>query len=223
MADAKNIIALALSVIILAFVVENIPAIKNNIGDVLSGVSLSPITYGSGFSSFPVKLDAGLLTPYFSMEFDDVESITADSSNASIAFDDRQITISPSSLKEMTVRSYSGKLSYYANERSIGFDGAAKGIVSDAVKINSERKVKILGTLTSDSARLTNVVGGTIAINKATGSLVYNTTNSVSLLGDEVKISKFTGKISIGSYGVVLEGNAGRIEVRGAGKTVTYG
>lgn len=222
MADAKNILAIAISVVILAVVVENIPTIKNNIGDVLSGVSLSSITYGTA-SSFPVKLDAGLLTPSFSMSFENVESVKANSKNVSIIFDDRQISINPPSLENMALESYSGKLTYNVNEKSIGFDGAAKGVISDSATIKSERRVKILGNMTSGSAKLTKITGGTITISKASGSILYNTTNSLSLLGDDIKISKFNGEISIGSYGIVLEGNAGRIEVKGDGKTISYG
>lgn len=223
MADAKNILAIAISVVILAFVVENIPTIKNNIGDVLSGVSLSSVTYGTASSSFPVKLDVGLLTPSFSMSFENVESVKANSKNVSIIFDDRQISINPSSLEEVALESYSGQLTYNVNEKSIGFDGVAKGIVAKEVTIKSERKVKILGNMTSGSTKLTKVTGGTITISKATGNLVYNTTNSISLLGDDVKVSKFNGEISIGSYGIVLEGNAGRIEVKNGGKAISYG
>ncbi|MBI4168197.1 MAG: hypothetical protein HY515_04530 [Candidatus Aenigmarchaeota archaeon] len=224
MVDAKSIVSIAISIVVLAFVIDNIPTIKNNVGDVLSGVSLSSITTGAkSQSSFPVKLDAGLLTSSFGMVFEDVESIKANSDNASILFDDRLISINPSLLEDMTIQSYSGKLSYYPGEKLTSFDGSAKGIISDSVTIKSERKVRILGNLTSATTKLTNVVGATITLSKASGTLLYNTTNSVSLLGDEVKITKFNGEISIGSYGITLQGNAGRIDVKGGGKTITYG
>ncbi len=222
MVDAKSIVSIAISIAVLAFVVDNIPTIKNNVGDVLSGVSLSPTNYGTT-SSFPIKLDAGLLTSSFTMNFENVESITANSNNASILFDDRLILINPSLLEDIAMQSYSGKLSYYPGEKLTSFDGAAKGIISNSVTIKSERKVKILGNLTSATTKLTNVIGATVTLSKASGTLLYNTTNSISLLGDEVKVTKFDGEIFIGSYGITLQGNAGRIEVKGGAKTVSYG
>lgn len=223
MTDAKNVLAVAISLVILAFVVESVPTIKSNLEDVFGGISISSMTKAAPSSSFPVKLDAGLLMPSFTIQMDNVETIAANSKNASIVFDDRRISINPSLLQDMGIESYSGKLTYDSTTKYVGFDGAAKGFVSSAATIRSERRVKMLGNLTYVTTKLTNVAGGSITISKASGSLVYNTTNTLSLLGDDVRISKFNGEITIGSYGIIMDGSAGRVEVNGAGKTISYG
>ncbi len=222
MVDAKNILAVAISLVILAYVVENIPTIKTNLEGVFGGISLSSIT-ASPTSSFPVNLDAGLLTSSFTIQMDNAGTVTAKSENASIIFDDRQISINPLLLQDMRVESYSGKLSYDSEMKNIVFDGAAKGFVSGSATIRSERRVRIFGNLTSSTTKLTKVDGASMTIKKASGKLVYNTTNSITLLGEDVKITGFNGDMSIGSYGIVLNGNANRVEVNGNGKTMSYG
>ncbi|MBI3413373.1 MAG: hypothetical protein HY051_04835 [Candidatus Aenigmarchaeota archaeon] len=222
MVDVKSILAIAISIAILAFVVDRFPTIKNNIDGMLSGVSL-PNPGVRASSSFPVNLDTGSLTSSFTIKVENAGSVTASSENVSIIFDDRQIAINPSKLEDVKFESYSGKLSYDSSAKVVGFDGSANGIISDYATIKSERSVKVLGNLTSGTTELSNVVGGTVTINKATGNLVYNSTNSISLLDEDVKVGGFKGKISIGSYGLKLEGTAGYLEVKGDGKTVTYG
>ncbi|MBI4177653.1 MAG: hypothetical protein HY516_04810 [Candidatus Aenigmarchaeota archaeon] len=221
MADAKNVLAIAISVAVLALVVENVPVIKSNVEDFLSGVSISPAK--SGTTGFPVKLDAGSLSSSFTVQVDDVASVSSHSSGASVLFDDRQITINPSLLEDMVFESYSGKLVYDPTEGMIRFEGAAKSFASGTITLKSERKVRILGNLTSGTAMLSKVAGGTIMISKASGNLVYNATNSLSLLGEDAKITNFNGDVSIGSLGIVVDGTASHVEVKGGGKTVSYG
>ncbi len=224
MVDAKNILAVAISIAILAFVIENIPTLGNNIENVFGGISLSSITTGAkNGASFPVSLDVGLLTSSFSLNVENVENITAKSEDASMIFDDRQISINPLLVEDMSVESYSGKLTYDAGTKNIGFDGAGKGFVSNSATLRSERNVKINGNLSSSTTKLTNVAGGSISVKKASGKLIYNSTNSLSLLGEDVKITGFSGEMSIGSFGIVLNGNANRVEVNGNGKSISYG
>ena len=220
MVDIKNILAIAISIVIVAFAVDNIPTIKTSVDDVLGSVSLPPSGVRSS-SGFPVKLDVASLTSSFSIKVENAESVTAGSKNVSIIFDDRRISINPSLMENISFESYSGKLTHeYAETK---FDGSAKGVVTNSVTVKSERSVKVLANLTSANAKLSDVVGGAITISKATGSVVYNTTNSLSLLGEDVKVTGFKGEIFIGSFGIVLQGNADYIEVKGGAKTISYG
>ncbi len=220
MVDAKNLLAVAISIAFIAVIIDNVPTLGNSVEGLFNGVSLEiPVQT----ARFPVRVDAGLLTTQFSVQADLVNIIKADSSNVSLVFDDRHVMIKPTLIEDVTIGPYSGKISSGDTNDSIKFDGNAKSVASTLITLSAERSVKIYGNVTSNSVKLSGVTGGTVVINNAAGTAVYNKTSSLSLLGDNVKVSGFDGDVSIGSYGVVLDGTAASLEIKGKGKTVIIG
>ncbi len=224
MIDAKNALAVAISIALIAVVIDNVPTLKNSMDGLFNGVSFDvPNIKPAQTARFPVKADAGLLSEPFSVQADLIDSIKADSKNVSLIFDDRRITINPAVIEDVVIGSYSGKVFSGAANYSLKFDGNAKSVTSTLITLSADRSVKIYGNITSNSVTLSGVTGGTIIISNAAGNVIYNKTSSLSLLGDNVKISRFNGDVSIGSYGVVLDGTAMALEIKGKGKTVTIG
>ncbi len=224
MIDAKNVLAIAISIAFIAVIIDNVPTLKNSMDGLFNGVSFDvPNIRPAQTTRFPIKADAGLLSTPFSVQADLVDSIKADSKNVSLVFDDRRITINPAIIEDVTIGSYSGKLFSDTANGSLKFDGNAKSVASTLITLSADRSVKIYGNVTSNSVKLSGVAGGTIMINNAAGNVIYNKTSSLSLLGDNVKISRFNGDVSIGSYGIVLDGTAAALEIKGKGKTVIIG
>ncbi len=223
MADAKDVIAIVISVIVLAFAVESLPTLKGYTGGLFSAFSITLPEISPHTSTFPVSMDSGLASQPISINAGSVRVIGASSNNISLVFDDRQIILNPSALENVVISSYSGKISSYTINGSLRLDGNAKGIASSLVTVTSQRTVAVYGNISSGSVTLSGVSGGTIVVNNAVGKTTYNKTNTVSLLGENVKIDKFNGDISIGSYGIVLAGTASYLEIKSAGKTVQIG
>ena len=225
MFDGKNLIAVIISIVVLSLIIDNIPTARDAIGGLLIGITVPELDLGNMRSSaeFPVSLDAGLLKGSSSIDADNIESVRARSKNISLTFDDRHITISPSILEDVVLTGYSGKLSSDTINDYLDINGWSKGISTSILELTSARNVRVAGNISSGIVELMNVEGGTIVINDASGNAVYNKTNSVSLLGDNVKINGFYGDISIGSYGIRLNGTANYMEVKSLGKTVIYG
>ncbi|MFH0890059.1 MAG: hypothetical protein V1836_02855 [Candidatus Aenigmatarchaeota archaeon] len=223
MADAKDIVAIVISLIILAFAVENIPTLKSSAGSLFTLFSITLPEISPHTSTFPISMDAGVASQPISINADSIQILEVNSKNVSLVFDDRQIIVNPSVLEDIVISSYSGKISSFTINGSLRLDGNAKGIASNLVTITSQRSVTVTGNISFGTVKLSGVSGGTISVSNAVGSAVYNKTNTVSLLGDNVKIDKFNGDISIGSYGVILDGTASYFEIKSAGKTVQIG